>query len=250
MDVSVANTEVLQHRACAKPPTAPKATDEAPSRPGSDGRGRPRRPSAPERASGRDRSSGAAGGHRAAGRPAGSRPPRRSVRHRSAPAGPRRSIRTRRAHRNRTSGPAGRCCRRVAAGVVGAVAESALSSGTPAKPVASGEIVPDDGQWVAVASAEDVAAGNVRRFATASSVGFVTARGDAVSAVSGSCTHQGCLLQLNEAAGRLDCPCHRTAVAFDGTVLFNQLETPPAPLPEIQVRSRDGNIEAFLPRQA
>ncbi len=138
----------------------------------------------------------------------------------------------------------------VAAGVVGAVAESTLSSETPAKPVASGQIVPDDGKWVAVASAEDMAAGNVRRFATASAVGFVTGRGDTVSAVSGSCTHQGCLLQLNEAAGRLDCPCHRTAFGFDGTVLFNQLATPPAPLPEIQVRSRAGQIEAFLPREA
>ncbi len=137
-----------------------------------------------------------------------------------------------------------------AAGVVGAVAESTLTSGTPAKPVARGEIVPDDGQWVAVASAEDVAAGTVRRFATASTVGFVTTRGDTVSAVSGSCTHQGCLLRLNEVAGRLDCPCHRTAFALDGTVLFNQLETPPAPLPEIQVRTRGGHIEAFLPREA
>ncbi len=138
----------------------------------------------------------------------------------------------------------------VAAGVVGAVAESTLTSGTPARPAATGEIVPDDGQWIAVASAEDVAAGTVRRFATASAVGFVTARGDTVSAVSGSCTHQGCLLRLNEAAGRLDCPCHRTGFALDGKVLFNQLKTPPAPLPEIQVRTRDGHIEAFLPREA
>ncbi|MDQ6949221.1 MAG: Rieske (2Fe-2S) protein, partial [Actinomycetota bacterium] len=136
-----------------------------------------------------------------------------------------------------------------AAGVVGAVAESQLRPGPPTRPVATGEIVPHDGQWVAVASAEDLARGNVARFATATTVGFVTGRGEAVSAVSGSCTHQGCLLRLNEAAGRLDCPCHRTAFAFDGQVLFNQLETPPAPLPEIRVRNRDGQIEAFLPRE-
>ncbi len=36
----------------------------------------------------------------------------------------------------------------VAGGVIGAVAESELTSGAPARPAATGEIVPDDGGWV------------------------------------------------------------------------------------------------------
>lgn len=138
----------------------------------------------------------------------------------------------------------------VAGGVIGAVAESKLTSGAPTRPAATGAIVPDDGAWVAVATDGDVAGGTVHRFVTATTVGFVTARAGQVSAVSGSCTHQGCLLRLSQDAGRLDCPCHRTAFGFDGEVLFNQLLTPPAPLPHIQVRSLDGHIEAFLPREA
>ena len=137
----------------------------------------------------------------------------------------------------------------VAAGVVGAAAEHSLTSNSPAHPVATGAIVPDDGQWVTVAAASDVANGQVKRFATASTVGFLAEHDGTLTAVSGACTHQGCLLQLNEAAGRLDCPCHRTAFGIDGTLMFSQLEAPPAALPEIKVRSRDGQVEAFLPRE-
>jgi len=137
----------------------------------------------------------------------------------------------------------------VAAGLVGALAESALTSNPQPRAVATGEIVPENGQWVAVAAAGDVAAGQVKRFATATTVGFVTERDGTLSAVSGACTHQGCLLQLNQAAGRLDCPCHRTAFGVDGKLMFSQLETLPAALPQIQVRSRDGQVEAFLPRE-
>jgi cytochrome b6-f complex iron-sulfur subunit len=137
----------------------------------------------------------------------------------------------------------------VAAGVVGAVAESALNSHPRPRLAATGEIVPENGQWVPVATASDLAGGQVKRFATASTVGFVTQHDGALSAVSGACTHQGCLLQLNQAAGRLDCPCHRTAFGVDGKLMFSQLETLPAALPQIQVRSRDGQVEAFLPRE-
>jgi cytochrome b6-f complex iron-sulfur subunit len=137
----------------------------------------------------------------------------------------------------------------VAAGVVGAIADNALTGTATPTQAATGEIVPENGQWVPVAAATDVAGGQVKRFATATTVGFVTEQDGTLSAVSGACTHQGCLLQLNQAAGRLDCPCHRTAFGVDGKLMFSQLSTLPAALPEIQVRSRDGQVEAFLPRE-
>ena len=137
----------------------------------------------------------------------------------------------------------------VAAGLVGAVAESTLTSTPRPRLAATGEIVPEDGQWIPVAAVADVAGGRVKRFATESTVGFVSERAGTLSAVSGACTHQGCLLRLNEAAGRLDCPCHRTAFGVDGKLMFSQLDTLPAPLPPIQVRSHDGLVEAFLPRE-
>jgi cytochrome b6-f complex iron-sulfur subunit len=138
----------------------------------------------------------------------------------------------------------------VAAGLVGALAESALSPASSPHPAAAGEVVPDAGQWVPVATVSGVEGGQVQRFATATTVGFVTEQNGALSAVTGVCSHQGCLLQLNRAAGRLDCPCHRTAFALDGAVMFSQLSTRPSALPEIRVRSREGQVEAFLAPEA
>src|SRR5580692_2438527 len=138
----------------------------------------------------------------------------------------------------------------VAAGLVGALAESALSPTSSPHPAAAGEVVPDAGQWVPVATVSSVEGGQVQRFATATTVGFVTEQNGALSAVTGVCSHQGCLLQLNRAAGRLDCPCHRTAFALDGAVMFSQLSTRPSALPEIRVRNRDGQVEAFLAPEA
>jgi nitrite reductase/ring-hydroxylating ferredoxin subunit len=135
----------------------------------------------------------------------------------------------------------------IAAGVVGAVAGGALSRDSAPHQAAPAEIVPDDGQWVPVAMVSEVANGQVRRFATETTVGFVTQQRGTLSAVSGACTHQGCLLRLNESAGRLDCPCHRTAFGIDGKLLFSRLDTLPA-LPRIEARSRDGLVEVLVAR--
>jgi cytochrome b6-f complex iron-sulfur subunit len=86
-----------------------------------------------------------------------------------------------------------------------------------------------------------------KRFATATAVGFVSNDGGALAAVSGACTHQGCLLQLNQQAGRLDCPCHKTAFSTNGRLLFSQLSAAPAPLPGLQLRRTGDQIEVLLP---
>jgi Rieske Fe-S protein len=137
----------------------------------------------------------------------------------------------------------------VAAGVAGAVVDrNLLSPSGTQHPVAAGDLVPDSGTWTPVATEADIAGGAVHRFATPTVVGFVTQRDGAPAAVSGVCTHLGCLLQENAQAGRLDCPCHRTSFGLDGKVLFSQLHNQPAALPRIQARRQDGNIEVWLPR--
>jgi cytochrome b6-f complex iron-sulfur subunit len=133
-------------------------------------------------------------------------------------------------------------------GVAGAVVDRTLlsPSGSP-RPAAGGELTPDSGSWVPIATEADVATGAVHRFATATVVGFVSEREGTLMAVSGVCTHLGCLLQPNGQAGRLDCPCHRTSFGSDGRLLSSQLRVEPADLPRIEVRRRGGNIEARLP---
>ena len=136
-----------------------------------------------------------------------------------------------------------------AAGAVGVAVDRTLLQGNGGSGTRhSASLDPVDGEWLGVASDADLAGGSPQRFATASLVGFVTSTGEDLVAVSAACTHQGCILQANDAAGRFDCPCHRTAFGHDGRLLFSQLPDAPAPLTRLRVRRRDGSVEVFVPR--
>ena len=131
-----------------------------------------------------------------------------------------------------------------AAAVGGAIVDRELlnSGSSPSVPTAQ-ELVPDQGSWQPVLAAADLGDGQVARFSTASTIGFVVNDNGNLSAISGVCTHQGCLLRHNEAAGRLDCPCHRASFSLQGDVLRQQFRQPLPPLPHIQVREANGQIE-------
>jgi nitrite reductase/ring-hydroxylating ferredoxin subunit len=131
-----------------------------------------------------------------------------------------------------------------AAAVAGAVVDRELLNpgSSPLVPTAQ-ELVPDEGHWQPVLDAAHLGNGQVARFSTVSTVGFVVNDGGKLSAISGVCTHQGCLLRHNEAAGRLDCPCHRASFSLQGQVLQHQFSQPLKPLPHLQVREHNGQIE-------
>jgi nitrite reductase/ring-hydroxylating ferredoxin subunit len=131
-----------------------------------------------------------------------------------------------------------------AAAVTGAVVDrEVLNSGSSASTPNAQELVPDEAAWQPVLSAASLRPGQVARFSTASTIGFVVNDGGDLSAVSGVCTHKGCLLRHNDAAGRLDCPCHRASFSLRGDVLRQQFRQPLAPLPRIKVRESNGQIE-------
>jgi Rieske Fe-S protein len=136
----------------------------------------------------------------------------------------------------------------VAAGAVaiGVVADRTLLEGSTSR--TAKELDPNDGAWLAVATSDEMIAGGARRFSTPDIIGFVSGAPGAPVAVSASCTHMGCILRQNASAGRLDCPCHSTAFAYDGKLLFSQLADAPAPLTKLQARDHDGTIEVFVPR--
>ena len=131
-----------------------------------------------------------------------------------------------------------------AAAVVGGVVDRELlgPGSSPTVPTAQ-ELVPDEGAWQPVVAAANLGDGQVARFSTASTIGFVVNDNGNLSAISGVCTHQGCLLRHNQAEGRLDCPCHRASFSLQGDVVRQQFRRPLPPLPHIQVREVDGQIE-------
>jgi nitrite reductase/ring-hydroxylating ferredoxin subunit len=107
------------------------------------------------------------------------------------------------------------------------------------------ELLPEGASWTAVALLAELPDGTARTFDTGSVRGVVVNRGGTIAALSGVCTHLGCLLQLNAAARRLDCPCHNAAFGFDGNVLFKHMPDTLPPLPRMESRIRDGRIEVL-----
>jgi len=130
-----------------------------------------------------------------------------------------------------------------AAGVAGAVIDRTVVSQPSGQ---QSTLVPDHGTWRAVAAVADVPAGQAMRFSSGPVEGVIVNEGGTIKAVSAVCTHQGCLLLLDAAAHRLRCPCHPTVFAVTGKLISYQLATPPANLPALQARVRDGQIEVLV----
>ncbi|MGK3206382.1 ubiquinol-cytochrome c reductase iron-sulfur subunit [Amycolatopsis sp. MEPSY49] len=131
------------------------------------------------------------------------------------------------------------------AAAAGAGVEHLVTSG--GEPAADDVLRPENGEWRTVAAAHDLPEGGVLPFDFGAVAGFVRRSGGEVSAVSATCTHLGCRLDLDAPARRLDCPCHRTSFAVDGAVLVHQLPVTPPPLPHLVVREAGGVVEVLVP---
>jgi cytochrome b6-f complex iron-sulfur subunit len=130
-----------------------------------------------------------------------------------------------------------------AAGVAGAVIDRTIVS-QPSTSQAT--LTPQSGTWRQVAALTQIPDGQALRFSSGSIEGVLINDGGTMRALSAVCTHQGCVLRLDSNARRLRCPCHPTDFAFDGTVTMSYLATPPARLPKLQVRVREGQVEVFV----
>lgn len=139
-----------------------------------------------------------------------------------------------------------------AAAAVAAVAVDrlAIRGDKPAEVRATGELIPNDGIWQAVGKSSDIAEDGVMHpFEVGSVIGFVRRVDGQPEAVSGVCTHQGCRLWFDKPDTRLRCPCHLTSFSPEGQVLTHQLRISPAPLPKLEVREADGEIQVFAPAE-
>lgn len=101
------------------------------------------------------------------------------------------------------------------------------------------------GTWVAVANADEIPLGSVRRFTTASAVGFVRHTAEGFSALSGACTHMGCLLNWNGTARTFDCPCHGGRFTEDGAAASSSTVAY-RPLPWIQTKVESGQVWVYV----
>jgi Rieske Fe-S protein len=142
------------------------------------------------------------------------------------------------------------------AAAAGLAAGAALGRRTePSEPTLSGQqpagaLVPAGaGAWVAVAAVHDIPLGGVKRFATEAIVGYLRHTPSGFAALSGVCTHMGCLLNWNGTARTFDCPCHGGRFAEDGSAAPSS----PVwyrPLAPIATRVQGGNVEVYIPPTA
>jgi cytochrome b6-f complex iron-sulfur subunit len=131
---------------------------------------------------------------------------------------------------------------------IGAAADRVLTGDTPQETVGAQQTLnPNTGSWRTVVASADLPEGGVASFDLDTVTGFVRRTNGTPMAVSGVCTHLGCRLALDVPNRRLNCPCHRTAFAFNGQVLYHQLPIDLPPLPQILVREEGGAVQVYIP---
>jgi cytochrome b6-f complex iron-sulfur subunit len=128
--------------------------------------------------------------------------------------------------------------------VAAAVDRAIVGSTGPAS--GSTALVPNAGHWQQVAAVSDLHVGTARTFSTGAVHGVVVNDKGRIRALSGVCTHLGCVLKPDAESATLDCPCHRTVFGWDGSVRRYQLQSRPADLPAIESRVRDGQVEVLV----
>jgi len=133
-------------------------------------------------------------------------------------------------------------------GLAAALAGGVLGKSLGTLPTASEQtsIVPANGSWRPVLAVAQLPAGGAVAYSTAAMEVLVVNDRGTVRALSATCTPLGCRLAANPSTRRFDCPCHRTAFAFDGTVASHELPAAPPTLPLVRSRVRDGTIEVFV----
>jgi cytochrome b6-f complex iron-sulfur subunit len=142
-----------------------------------------------------------------------------------------------------------------AAGVVGAGADHVLSqrpaTAEPGETASGdGELTPIGGAWQTVALETDLDDGGVLPFDLGAVTGFVRRVSGRVHAVSGTCTHQGCRLNLHAPQAQLACPCHGATFTLDGEPLTHPHNVHPLPaLPRLAVRVQQGQIQVLAPNR-
>lgn len=103
----------------------------------------------------------------------------------------------------------------VAGAVGGAALERSLETTSPG--ATNVPLVPQGrGQWIPIAAVAALPVGAVKWFQSDALVGFVRHTSEGYVALSGVCTHMGCLLQWNGADRTFDCPCHGGRFTEDG----------------------------------
>jgi Rieske Fe-S protein len=168
-------------------------------------------------------------------------PSRAGAGQRTKPARPARSTVTRRMLLGAGLGTAAAAALGVAAGI-----EFERLTNPAGPDTTKEELIPgDSGAWVPVAAVASIPIGQVKRFETDFVIGFIRHTSTGFSALSGTCTHMGCLLLWNASDRTFDCPCHGGRFTEQG----NSAQDSPftyKPLPPIRTKVENGQVSVYV----
>ena len=127
----------------------------------------------------------------------------------------------------------------IAAGVAAVVGIEQLTEPAPktARPLV------ENGRWKPVKALADLPEGTPMAFRSGAIEGFLTRNGNQVAALSAVCTHMGCILNYSKFRDRFECPCHGATFEKDGHP--TNYSSPLSPLPSLQVRVENGQVEVY-----
>lgn len=123
----------------------------------------------------------------------------------------------------------------------GAACSTNQATGQPApsSPRSSG-VTPTKTAQPALAAVSDVLPGAPLDVSAVAGVpAFLVRSGSSIRALSGVCTHAGCIVAWHQDQQHFVCPCHAGTYTLQGAVVSGP---PPRPLDQLQVRIKNGNV--------
>jgi Rieske Fe-S protein len=127
------------------------------------------------------------------------------------------------------------------AALCGAACSKSQATGQPAPSTAGGSATtPTKAAPTALAAVSDVPPdAPLDVSAAAGTPAFLIRIGGSVRALSGVCTHTGCVVAWHQDQQHFVCPCHGGTYTVQGAVVSGP---PPRPLDRLQIRIMNGNV--------
>ena len=105
----------------------------------------------------------------------------------------------------------------------------------------------EHGAWIALANLAAIPPGTALRFTTIAVIGWLLRNSDGTFlALSGVCTHMGCLVQWNHTVQQFDCPCHQGHFDVQGHPIGTTRHIA-TDLPTLRTRIQDDQVWVFVP---
>jgi cytochrome b6-f complex iron-sulfur subunit len=133
----------------------------------------------------------------------------------------------------------------LAAGILAVLGIERLTQPAPSPRWQPPLVLAGRGSWQMLMALTDLPDSTPVRFTHGPLEGYVIRRGTTIRALSALCTHMPCVLNWSKMRTQFECPCHGATFAESGTASGTYAGGTLPPLPPIEVRIRQDQVEIF-----